>query len=417
MTVRYIDIIRLSDYLYSNGLKSYDPCDITSSPIYSYFENTIKPRIPYISKKYSVYSLEKYIPMGMRCITPKTKSAMVSAIYASSQFKLYNVSNDDVFLSRGIKELNWLVDHSCRGYSGMCWGLPFDWLMAGEILAKRGIPFPTVTYYATSAFITGYKITKNENYRDAAESTIEFIKKDLYSREFSEKKSICMSYSPIDRFNVVNVNAYCAAMIASLKEYNTPKELDELAFKLINGVISEQHQDGSWDYWGRFETRPKCVDSLHQIYILKMLHECYCKGYKSPELFGAINRGIEFFNNTFFHRGEIWKFETRVGNTLELIDHAEALSMYTKILGGNSDHARHTSEYILRNFTFKYMDFRRFKSTLVEGVAPYYYSIIRPWNKTDMQRENTIPFFRWGFVQLLDAMADLWIFQLKEKIG
>lgn len=392
--------------MYSNGLKSHDPCDVTSSRVYSYLENNIKCHIPYISKRYSIYSLEKYNPKLLRLIIPKTKSAMTSAIYAASQFKLYTVTNDDVFLSRGNEELDWLSDNRCRGYSGACWGLPFDWVMGGDVFAPRGTPFPTVTYYGTDAFMRAYDITHDVSFRNTAWSTLQFIKKDLIKTAAKCGEQLFFSYSPIDRFNVVNVNAYCAAMLARVNSaregfLRTENWDCHLIQRLLRYIVSEQRVDGSWNYWGRFEReRPESIDSLHQCYILKMLNECYTHGFESDVLYSSIMRGLSYFDDNFYHDGEIWKFNPMMGNTFELIDHAEAMSMYATILGGHekTDFAEKIWGYIKDNFVHD------------DGI---YQSVISSQKNIGGRNEINIPFFRWGVVQLLDAMVDLWVCQKK----
>jgi hypothetical protein len=333
---------------------------------------------------------------------------MTSAMYASSQFKMYNGTGNEVFLERGVEELEWLIDNRSKGYIDYCWGLPFGWVMGGEVFAPPGTPFPTVTYYATDALMRAYEITRFKKFLNAAMSTVEFLLRDMGIRSVDNGDSIYFSYSPIDRFNVVNVNAYCAAMIARVNSELNFVRYSDTVTRLLRYVMSEQREDGSWNYWGRFEKeRPESIDSLHQCYILKMLFECYQHGFKSTELYLSISRGLAYFNSNFYHDGKIWKFNPRYGNILELIDHAEALSMYAVLNGEYATEEQQTKtwEYISDNF---------YCNNLIHHCGNFlcspfqYYSVLRDDVDSTGRSGPNIPFFRWGGIQLLGAMVDLW---------
>lgn len=384
-----ISIIQVVDgflhWMSNTDLVGYDPYDIKSSKIGLWLENN-NDSLNLLGR--SLNLSERHFPRVSRIFVKKTKSSTAVSLFTSSCFLLYEIRKDKRLLKKAEKQLDWLEKNSSTGYSGFCWGLPFDWLLPGNILARKSTPCSTIMLYMVDAFMLGYELTKKEKYLKIANSAVNFFLNDL-NKDIINNNMICLSYTPLDRFHVINVNAYVAATLYKIHKYDGKnKKLIDFANKLINYVLNEQNNDGSWYYWGVKERRNGGIDSLHQCYIIENLYRCYLFN-KDRRILKSITKALTFYINNFFINGNIKKlpFLQTYVHPDELIDHAEAIYMFA-MLWGRFDTEQVLSEtlkYTLK--TFKIQD------------KPYFYSYILGDRKID------IPYMRWGQTQMLYSLV------------
>lgn len=382
-----INIIEdLINFLENENLTSYDPYDVQSSFIGKYLQKTKSNPIKNLLRK-SALIMEKKYPKIMRINSKKTKSATSSSLFICSCFMSYYLNKDQKLIEKAIKELIWLEENSSKGYSGCCWGLPFNWYLPRNIVADKNTPCSTIVIYMLDAFLLAYKTTKDTSYRDIAFSIGDFVKKDL-NEDIIDENTICLSYTPLDKFHVINVNSYVAAILYIIYSYTKDNSLVNYADKLLNYVFKEQNEDGSWYYWGSQERITESIDSLHQCYIIENLYRCYLVN-KSPVIYSSIEKALNFYINNFFSEGKITKFcDPKYDRyPLELIDHAEAIIMFSMLDRDfkTIKYATKVIEYTLEKFKIP--------------NKPYFYSYILNGKPVD------IPYIRWGISQILYAYA------------
>jgi hypothetical protein len=104
-----------------------------------------------------------------------------------------------------------LLSYSIPGYSGHCWGYPFDW-QNNKGLWRKNTPFITCTPYCFEAFLNLYDATGEERYLDIAASIARFVESDLKDTPAGVDASAA-SYSPHDDSKVVNASAYRAYVL------------------------------------------------------------------------------------------------------------------------------------------------------------------------------------------------------------
>jgi hypothetical protein len=336
--------------------------------------------------------LNIYSPILLKIFFKKTKAATTAALFAHSCLLWYDYTRNPKCLDLALRELHWLDEAASKGYSGYCWGLPFDWYMGDMIIAPKGTPFSTIMIYIIDAFSLGYRITGNSKFRNIVESSSCFFLRDL-QQEVIDDQTISLSYSPLDTFNVINVNSYAAASLLKANVYLKNPDIDEFVPKLIHYVISKQNIDGSWNYWDPQKRESSMIDSLHQCYILQNLYRCSL--YKDdPSIIESIRRGFTFFIENFYQDGRIYKFTKNSYKKMhppELIDAAETI--YTLTLLSPLFEVNNYLEKVVR-FSLDY-----FKSE----NKPFFFSKMRRLQFLD------IPYMRWGEAQMVHALITYYL--------
>lgn len=393
----YQNIRNLAEWMKTNNLESYDLFDVQSSSLYMWL---ISKTGHLNSSKYFLFAAEKFIPRLSRMLlrVKKKKAATTSAVYASACFEMYKATKNPKWLYDGCGELDWLVENKSSGYSGACWGLPFDWAMGDNVIAKTGTPYSTIMIYMIDALLAGYRATINPIYRDCAVSTIDFFMKDLH-QEIIDENTICSAYSPLDRLKVVNVNTYVAVSLYELYKYSNNKDSIVYADKLINYVMKNQNDDGSWPYFAKNSGVPNSEDSLHQCYIIENLFRCYLIN-KNGDILNAVTKGVLAFYDKFYDNGVITKFSPANPSskyyTLELMDAAETVAMCELLL--RDDVFEHQSDIAIK--------LRRMRSEVFHKTEKTFKILGKPYYKSKLRVSGVdIPYMRWGLSQWFYAMA------------
>lgn len=380
------DIIKnLIDWLNSEKLTSYDPFDIQSSRIWKILNNSTFLPIRLI-RKYLII-VEKIFPRFIRIFSYKTRASTSVALFASSCAMIYQINNNKKLLTHVQDSLNWLEENKSNDYSGFCWGLPFKWYLPESIVADINTPCSTILIYMLDAFLLGHKITGEDHYKQVALSISDFLINDL-NKDKIDENTICSSYTPLDNFHVINVNSYVAAILYSIYTYTKDSSLIEYADKLLNYVFKEQNEDGSWYYWEKNEKTKDVVDSLHQCYIMENLYRCYLIN-KDKKIFDSIQKGLDYFTKNLYREGQIIKFsdEKYKDYPLELIDHAEAIIMFTMLSNdfNTKEYAKETLNCVFQKFKIKNKSY--FYSYIIKSIP------------------KDIPYIRWGESQILYALS------------
>lgn len=281
--------------------------------------------------------------------------------------------------------INWLLDHSNKEYNKKhpypyTWGIPFKWLMGTGVLAPENTPMSTVTPYCSDAFYMASKAYPYEkSYLSVAVSNANFILNYL-NVVYEDNNKICLSYSPLDDFRIINVQAYCAAQLYRAYIHTGITYCRNVADKLINFVLDEQNEDGSWYYWSKQVEAPVIsIDSLHQCYIMQGLYRSYLVNSDS-RIKQSVEQCMEYCKENLITEDlHVKKFSDRK-HPYELIDAAEMVSTLDIFNDQLSD--------VLLESTIEKFEI---------GSKPYFASTLNP--------RNNIPYTRWGQSQMLFTMA------------
>jgi hypothetical protein len=130
---------------------------------------------------------------------------------------------------------------------------------------------------------------------------IEKIVKSLFSIfGYHDESSLgWFSYYPGQKYPTYNVNALtiyflCKANYSLKSEFVKP----EIVEKVIQLLIREQNEDGSW-YYSRSE-KGKWIDGFHTGFIIESLAYVYSHGFKSTVLLHTIERAWDYYISNMF---------------------------------------------------------------------------------------------------------------------
>lgn len=182
------------------------------------------------------------------------------------------------------------------------WGLGFPW-MSKNGLYGPDIPFVTHTPYVMEALLA---LAEQPELHDEAMSMFHGTLTFLESLKIMHRgmDDLALSYAPVDEPRmVVNANAY-TAFAYGLHAVHGREEIREnareRAVQLMQWVIRQQQNDGSWWYYADEESG-NFIDCFHSCFVVKNL----CKVYKLvPEtaviLNPVIERGWAFIRSMFY---------------------------------------------------------------------------------------------------------------------
>lgn len=205
------------------------------------------------------------------------------------------------------RETRALLDNLLRlkisGYSGLAWGYNFDW-QNRNFFAPRGTPMIVPTAFAARAFIEAYETFKDEDYLRTAQSTCQFILRDLVrsSGPDDPNEEFCFSYSPVDDTKVFNSSLFAAETLICVGALSVDTAFKEqaqrLALSATNYVLKRQRADGSWAYGSG--NAQSWVDNFHTAYVLMSLSRITKCSDGANDLQPALQRGYQFWRDSFF---------------------------------------------------------------------------------------------------------------------
>ena len=316
-------------WLECNGTAGYDPYDLWSTRYgikarrlyYRYGKPAALPVVPLVLA-------DRFIPMAARCGVAKKRYAMSHAHLILGYLDLYSAGVD--------KETDWLNKAGLltdeldrikpRGYSGDCWGYPFDWENRRGLWPKN-TPLITVTPYCFEALVSMYQVSGDTKYMEHARSVLRFAIHDLNNTD-RPGGAVASSYSPLDRSLVINASAYRAFLLVKGGQLFDDSQATNLGRKLVRFVLQSQRPDGSWPY-ALEEEGDDFIDHFHTCFVLKNLAKVFdVAGDDDIRL--AIERGYAFYKSRLFDdRGLPIPFAAG-GNRLlrySMYDFAEAINL------------------------------------------------------------------------------------------
>lgn len=190
--------------------------------------------------------------------------------------------------------LEWLEQHTTKGFSGACWGNAFDYqsrlfyLPAGQ---------PTVVWSAliAHAFVDAFEAGLDRRYLATARSTCDFILRDL--PRYRDTEGTCISYIAADMVPVHNANVLAASLLSRVHRHTGEPDLRTVAEESFAYTVGHQNPDGSW-YYGVAQNL-HWIDNWHTGYVLDSLLD-YSEATGESRFHGAWRRGLAFYVDNFF---------------------------------------------------------------------------------------------------------------------
>ncbi|OEU78835.1 MAG: hypothetical protein BA873_10400 [Desulfobulbaceae bacterium C00003063] len=281
---------RLLTWMEKEEFFGWDPFDALNSPALK--------EIARLNRWAGVIALQlvKRCPINLRhllCIR-KERNAKGMGLVLTASVRLFRKFNNPEDLERAVWIAEWLDQNKSSGYSGACWGYPFDWANSG-FYAPRGTPTIVNTAFIGHALLDLFEVTDDETWLIIAKSACDFVMNDL--NRSPGKRGFCFSYTPLDHAKVYNANFLGASLLARVGKMLNNTKIMETVWESIEYSLDAQYADGSWLYGE--ESRSAWIDSFHTSYNLIAL-KYILEATGNKRVGEAINRGYDFYLRRFF---------------------------------------------------------------------------------------------------------------------
>jgi len=343
-------IEKFIDWLKTNTYFSYDQYDfwstrygITAKRIY--YKNKFIG-IPFVAV---IFLAEIFYPKSRKAFVTKKRFPIADAHFILGFLNLYEVTLKKEYLEEAQKIASELLKSSVPGFSGYCWGYPFDW-MTTRGLWTSGVPLITTTGYCFEAFLKLYDITNDQKYFDIAQSIfVEGAKR----------------FDNLEALKKANLN--------------------------INFILKNQNKDGSWKY-AINDDRDNFVDHFHTCFVLKNLYKANLI-LKDDRVSQAITKGFYFYKKYLFDEsGSPIPFAKLSRLNIvkrELYDYAEGISLCLLMRSSYPD-AKQLADHMISEVIHSY-----------QNKNGSFFTNINVFNI-----RNKIPYLRWPQSQLFFALTN-----------
>jgi len=380
-----------SDWLGRHGYASYDPYDVWGTRYGLFARRTYYRRrllgLPLVAP---VLLMEILCPGLRTVLVRKQRYATADAQLLLAFLNLHAVSPQEGFLERAVELAEDLLQTSIPGYSGHCWGYPFDW-QNNSGLWKKNTPYITATPYCFEALLALHDATRDARWRDAAASAARFVSEDLHDTPTSETAT-AGSYSPNDTSKVVNASAYRAYVLSEAWRRFDVSSYRDKAVGNVNFILESQNPDGSWLY-ALDSPNEAFIDHFHTCFVLKNLFKAN-RHLQREDVAAAIDNGYTYYRQKLFDaEGNPKPFAVAPRTQLvrlEMYNFAEAITLGC-LLGGHIpeafDMARDLATRLYKHHRVRAGHF----------VTRVHLGGFR----------HTVPFLRWPQAQLFYAVTNL----------
>ena len=378
-------IERLDRWLVGNGWAGYDPYDLRGSP----FILRAKSKSARIARRL-ILGAESWFPVFLRQLTRTQKAinAKGMGLFAEGYRQLFETTGDERYLRRAEEALSWLEANCAPGYSGCCWGYPFDW--QSLVLIPKGTPSAVVSASAGEAFWGFYRMTGDRHYLESCQSVCEFFVHDLKISRLDSHR-ICFSYTPIDAFHVHNANLLVADLLIRVGLETGRTSHVDLGMKAVAYALSEQNEDGSICYWGRDQSNGCQIDHYHSGFEIRSLYGIW-KSTKDAGVYRALKSYYGFYKEYLFQDKALPKMTPASLYPVNIHSCAEAILCHST-LAPDFPEGR---EYLSRcaPWAIDQMQHR-------DGWFIYMIRDIGGWFRYSVK----IPYIRWGQAWMLRALT------------
>ena len=390
-------INKFTDWLNTTNYLCYDQYDFWSTSYGKwskkiYYKNN-KLGIPFVIP---IFVLDTFIPSSRKLFVKPKRFPIADAHLLMVFLNLYKYYNKQEYFDKAKELYQDLLKQSIPGYSGLCWGYPFDW-QTNRGLWTKDLPLITSTPYVFEAFLKLYDITKEQKYLDSAHSIAEFAYNDINETKINDEIS-ASSYSPIDHSFVNNASAYNGFLhIEAYKRFGDEKFLIR-GKKFINFVMNNQRVDGSWLY-AINNPQDEFIDNFHTCFVLKNLFKAN-KNLNEERILKVIIKGFEFYKNNLINNKNVPKpyfYLKRISLIkISMYDYAEGINL-GRLLKDEVPKSFSLSVKLAKDVMSKYIEQNQYFTTQINILGI----------------KNKVPYIRWPQSQMFFALTNLLLRQKK----
>jgi len=353
-------IQNLLEYIEKEKFAGYDPYDILNSkfPI-----QKMGKWIPVIATQ-----LHKRNPINLRPLLgiKKIHSTKGMGLLLTAYVKLYDYSKNSEYLKNPEYIKDWLLNNTTNYEDCTSWGYDYDYINPEESV-KKG--FPTVVHhsYIYQGLFEYYKIFNDENIKTFLIKNISFITNKIPVNIF--ESGISYSYNPLSKKVICyNASLHAAYCLAVGYYFTKSADLYKQIIDVVNFVISQQKEDGSWYYSidNKLIKERKQID-FHQGFILESIYEIKSIiNLHNQDWENSIKKGLTFYyNNQFDKNGKsFWRLPKT--HPVDIHNQSQGIITFSKLGEYNKDYlhfAQKIAFWTISNMQSKkgYFYYRKYK--------------------------------------------------------
>jgi hypothetical protein len=295
-------IDRFVAWLDAAGYATHDPYDVWGTRYGLWARRLYYRRHPLgVVMTAPVVLMEIVAPQLRGLFVRKDRYPTADAQVALAFLNLHEIHHEDgrapgYWLAKAQELAGDLLKQSVPGYSGLCWGYPFDWQNVNGLM-KKETPHITATPYCYEVFTRLYDLTGDVCYLQAAQSIATFVYEDLNDTPTGEE-SAAGSYTPNDHTKVVNASAYRAFVLFDAARRFGKAAYQAKAERNLRFILQVQQADGSWLY-AIDNPAEAFIDHFHTCFVLKNLHKLN-RHLQSADVAQTVRRGYAWYRRALF---------------------------------------------------------------------------------------------------------------------
>ena len=281
----------LLKWLDVNGLKGYDPYDVLGHSILGSLHSLGqgRPRAFRAPHRAANELLLKYSGSGRRLLRIQPQAnAKALGLLLSSHVRLAKASVERSE-ERAAETAVALLALGSDEHGGTGWGYPFDWYT--RVAIPAGTPSAVVTSICGRALLEWADLSGDSAAHEAALSAADFLAKGL--NRMTTDAGTCLSYTPLDDFAVHNASLMAASFIHDIARLTGAEDRIGLAMACLDFTLSEQRDDGAFEYWAASQRSVSHIDNYHTGFVLRSLHEFASAGTERASR--ALDSGWRFY--------------------------------------------------------------------------------------------------------------------------
>lgn len=299
-------LLQQISYAEYKAYKGFDPYDVRDSWLWGKILH-LERKNKFVGKVFSniFRVIEHLFPFGLRRflhVSPSLnyKSLGLFIMTYINIYKMGLISKETLWLKS--KDILSILLSDNHAQQGLGWGYPFTWYSYKTIPCCT--PSAIVTVTIGESILRLYELLGYDQLLDIAVHISEFMLSDL-NRFYDEDGDICFSYTPIDDYQVHNVNLLLSAYLAELGRLINDNYLVDIAARAARFSIKQQNKDGSIFYWSRQQNyrNPNHLDLYHSGFEIRAL---YRLSKMFPWIKSSLEQYIEFYITSFWKKGHVW---------------------------------------------------------------------------------------------------------------
>jgi hypothetical protein len=274
----------------------------------------------------------KYSPINFRRVLKieKEKGLKGIALFSQSFCKLYKITNEEIYKRESKKLLDFILENSLRyKYGCDCWSdHSYPYISTDKLEENHNIAGVVGTSEAIIALAEGYRITKDHILKETALEASSFLAKK-WIKEVN--KGHYLKYTLDDNEEIVyNASAVGLKALSNVLGIQFNEELFKSCNQLIESLIKNQLNDGSWNYSTNLYGQKRVQLDFHQGYIVEgmMSFLPYCKD--KTRLLVHINKGLEFYRNIQFREDGTSYYRYPMPFPIDIHNQAQGIITFSK---------------------------------------------------------------------------------------